>query len=79
MTERLGDGKAWGARNNPTIGCCELTFTMTPQNVAAVQQLSPGTVQKTRDAPSDRKYLVRHLDMKGQKTLTSSPAIHEEE
>ncbi|WP_256466759.1 hypothetical protein [Bradyrhizobium sp. 149] len=28
------------------IGCYELAFTMTPQDVAEVCQLSPGTVQK---------------------------------
>src|SRR5204862_8256166 len=38
---------AAGTRNNPTIRCCKLAFTMTPQ---AVWQLSPGSVQKIRDA-----------------------------
>jgi len=54
---------AAGGRNNPTIPGYNLAFTMTPHDVAAVCQSS---IKKIRDALSDRRYLIRHLDMNGQ-------------
>jgi hypothetical protein len=55
--------RAAGGRNNPTSPGYKLAFTMTSQDVAA---LCPSAIKKIETPLSDRRYLVRHLDMNGQ-------------